>query len=578
MQGSMENFLQKISMNEWFGGLNKKIYLIKDECHVATNNLDTLSNDYFEKILNFSATPNLRRRQVPDIEITEQEAVEAKLIKSVEFSDEMDVGVAINKFEEVKEKYRNLLGINPCLIIQISNKNKADDELNNKIFPELNKAEHQDLKWMLIVDKENECDTNDVFKAKKLPVSKWKDYAKNEQNIDIIIFKMVISEGWDIPRACMLFQVRDSQSKQLDEQVIGRVRRNPRLLDFNNLNEEAKQLAMTSWIWGVVPEDGRKVRSVKLYDEKMDFTNNIQIKTTILNDLSKKVDFNVSEYLENNQGYDHYNSIFSLYKRLNKSGDDIKKMCYDYSTSYQKWWIFNENIEKIISENSKYICDYDKSVSIKKDENDKEVAYSFPIGSTYVDNGNYLNIDSWVWKRNDNSDKFSFDSEAEREWANILKDLSSKHIKSIVTGKINPNYNNGIPNLLGEVEPQRLEEYQKYLWGKNFVTNSDIKFEYYLDGKHASYPDFVLIDKANNIHIFEVKSVNPSNNIASNFDSESYKRKVDELRKCYKVISKLTNQIFYLPVLREDVWYITRLKNGEEDNITKDIFINSFND
>ena len=33
---------------------------------------------------------------------------------------------------------------------------------------------------------------------------------------------MVISEGWDIPRACMLYQIRDSKSKQLDEQVMGR--------------------------------------------------------------------------------------------------------------------------------------------------------------------------------------------------------------------------------------------------------------------------------------------------------------------------------------------------------------------
>lgn len=69
---------------------------------------------------------------------------------------------------------------------------------------------------------------------------------------------MVISEGWDIPRACMLFQIRDSKSKQLDEQVIGRVRRNPRLLDFENLSDEAQKLAMTSWVWGIIPEDGKK--------------------------------------------------------------------------------------------------------------------------------------------------------------------------------------------------------------------------------------------------------------------------------------------------------------------------------
>src|SRR5699024_7299061 len=137
--------------------------------------LDNLSDSFFKKTINFSATPNMKRGQNPDVEITDEEAINAKLIKKVEFgNDEDTVEDAINKFEQIKEKYNNKLGINPCLIIQISNKNKADEELNNKIFPVLSKAEHQDLKWMLIVDKDKDCDTNDYFKAKKLPVSKWK--------------------------------------------------------------------------------------------------------------------------------------------------------------------------------------------------------------------------------------------------------------------------------------------------------------------------------------------------------------------------------------------------------------------
>ena len=577
MQGSMDNFLQTMTSNEWFGGKDKKIYLIKDECHVATNNLDTLSNSYFDKVLNFSATPKLSRRQVPDVEITDSEAVDAKLIKYVELSDEEDVGVAINKFEEIKEKYRDLLGVNPCLIIQISNQDKAEYELNNIIFPELNKAEHQDLKWMLIVDKNDKCDTNDTFKAKKLPVSKWKDYAKeNSSTIDIIIFKMVISEGWDIPRACMLFQMRDSQSKQLDEQVIGRVRRNPRLLDFEELSDEAQKLAMTSWVWGIIPEDGKKVRNVKLYDEHQDFINNVQIKTTVINDLSKKIDFDVEQYLDDNAGHDHYMSIFEMFKKLNKSDSEVKKMCYDYSDDYQKWWKFNENIEKIISENSKYECDYLTSMSLKKDDDGNEVVSSFPVESMYVDNGNYVNISDWVWRRRDGADKFAFDSEAEREWASILQSISTAHIKKITTGKLNPNrvYSR---NVFGEEEPERLEEYDKYLWGKNYISNSDIKFEYYLDGKHSSYPDFVMVDTNNRLHLFEVKSVNFSNSQNANFDSDAYKRKVDELKKCYLVASSLTKQIFYLPVLRDDRWNIIKLEDGNTTTLTLELFKESFN-
>lgn len=576
MQGSMDNFLQTMTLNEWLGGKDKKIYLIKDECHVATNNLDTLSNSYFEKILNFSATPKLSRRQAPDVEITDTEAVNAKLIKYVELSEEEDISVAINKFEEIKEKYRNLLGVNPCLIIQISNQDKADEELNNIIFPELNKAEHQDLKWMLIVDKDDKCDTNDTFKAKKLPVTKWKDYAKeNSSTIDIIIFKMVISEGWDIPRACMLFQIRDSQSKQLDEQVVGRVRRNPRLLDFELLSDEAQKLAMTSWVWGIVPEDGKKVRNVKLYDDQQDFVNNIQIKTTVIKSLDKKVDFNVEQYLDCSSNHDHYMSIFEMYKKLSKVDNEVRDMCYNYSDNYQKWWKFNENIDNIISENSKYECDYLTSITLKQNVDGTDAITSFPVESMYVDNGNYVNINDWVWKRNDGNDKFSFDSEAEREWASILQRLSTSHISKITTGKPNPQ--KGMINLFGEVEPDRLDEYDRYLWGKNYISNSDIKFEYYLDGIHSSYPDFVLVDNDNKIHLFEVKSVNFSNSQNVNFDSESYKKKVDELKKCYLVASSLTGQVFYLPVLRNDVWNIIRLKDGFASTLTLEMFLESFN-
>ena len=197
MQGAMEGFLHNMTSGKMFGGQEKKVYLIKDECHIATSNLDSLSEKFFSKIYNFSATPKLSRGQHPDVEIKNDEAVNAKLIKDIEIIDDQNITVAraIEKFEEVKKDYRNLLGVNPCLIIQISNKDKAEEEIA-EIKRELEKAEHMDLKWMLIVNDDKKCDTNDTFKAKKLPVSKWKEYAKeNSSTIDIIIFKMEIGRA-----------------------------------------------------------------------------------------------------------------------------------------------------------------------------------------------------------------------------------------------------------------------------------------------------------------------------------------------------------------------------------------------
>ena len=66
-------------------------------------------------------------------------------------------------------------------MVLASNKAKADEELENEILPALNN--NPELKWMLIVNDSKECDTNDVFKAKKLKVERWKDYAKTYNSI-----------------------------------------------------------------------------------------------------------------------------------------------------------------------------------------------------------------------------------------------------------------------------------------------------------------------------------------------------------------------------------------------------------
>jgi len=582
MQGAMEGFLRNITSGKMIGGQEKKVYLIKDECHIATNNLDGLSGKFFTKTYNLSATPKLSRGQHPDVEIKNDDAVNAKLIKDIELIDDQDIKVAsaIEMFEEVKEDYRNLLGVNPCLIIQISNKDKADAEIA-EIKNELGRAEYTDLKWMLIVNDEKDCDTNDTFKAKKLPVNKWKDYAKeNSSTIDIIIFKMVITEGWDIPRACMLYQMRDSKSKQLDEQVMGRVRRNPRLLDFESLSEDAQKLAMTAWIWGIVPEDLRKSFGVKLWQDSKIITDEIKIKITRLKPLTKKASFNLATFLEQQSFLPAPSSIFSLWRDFVKAENSVRKMGENYAITYAKWREFSENIESVASESSQYVNDYEKSMEVVKDEKGRDVEVSFAPISHYTDSGNYVDIGDWVWKRNDGKEKFAFDSDAERAWTSILKDLTKDDTadgngrvgKRVTAGKQNPKA--GALDLFGGKEPELLEIKQVYLWGKNYVTNSQIKFEYYLGALHSSYPDFVMKDSFGRVHIFEVKSVNISSEMVGGFDNNIYKTKLEELKKAYRQASKITEQIFYLPIMRDDNWRIFQYVAGCEKTLTKDEFVN----
>ena len=543
-EGTFLNFLQTMTSTLFETSKGKKIYLIKDECHIATSNLDELQN-LFSKIINFSATPKLGRRQNPDVEITNEEAEGAKIIKKVEEGDKnATLADALNKLEEIKTEYINLLNVNPCLIIQISNKDKAEEELNNIIKPAL--ANHQDLKWIYISSDEKECDSNDTIK--KLPVSKWKDYMKLPQSsISIIIFKMVISEGYDIPRACMLYQIRDSQSKQLDEQVMGRVRRNPRLLDFETLSEKAKELAMTAWIWGILPDTKGSTKQVNLA-KNYGVEEAIRITPTKLQNITATKGFDINSYINslNNKQITHQ-SIFDMYQKILKLNSEIQTLCYSYSDSYTKWRIFAENLSSIKTSYDAYICDYEKSMVVCDN-------VSFPCESCYVGNDKTITLEDWIWCRKDSVNDFSFDSDAEKQWAKILNDIQYISIEEI-ENKDNADFDN------------------KFLWGKNYPFNSEIKFEYYLNGIHSSYPDFIMKDKSGRIHIFEVKSVNKSSSV--NIDEEEYKAKVFALEECYKQCSLKTGHLFYLPILENSVWKIIRFENGVKKEISKREFIES---
>lgn len=556
-RGAMQRFLREMTTGDFGMGLGNRIFLIKDECHQATRNLDD-EKAFFARIFNFSATPKLSRGQRPDIEITDEEAINAKLIKHIELNDDPNSKVddAIDKFLEIKNQYENLLGVHPCLIIQISNKDKAEEEWQQEILPALEK--HQALKWMLIVDTYKtsgeedtkqylKCDTNDDVK-KRLHPSKWKEYAKgNHSTIDVIIFKMVISEGWDIPRACMLFQVRDTTSKQLDEQVMGRVCRNPRLLDFESLSPEAQELASTAWVWGIRPKEMQKQIPVQLWKVGNEsIRNQIKVKTTRLLELTERRDFSIDKFMEGQRKPVAYKDIFSLYQKLKQGDNALIDLCYGFAgDDYMKWWHFMESYDNVKKEYDTFNVDYEKSMVVREETS------SFPINSAYIESNHNTELEDWIWCRHDiNNSTFSFDSDAEREWASFL-------------------YKTALRGYVAEVE--QISEDERFLWGKNFPLNSEINYEYYSNGVHKSYPDFVMKDKKGRIHIFEVKCLNGSGK--AGFSEEEYIEKVGKLKECYKFCSKkLKDHIFHIPIKLADNWKIFTYENGIEENMTKDMF------
>lgn len=552
------------------------LYLIKDESHVATNNLDELKS-FFTKIINISATP----KKKPDVEISEQDAVNACLIKRVQYCSSADYGdddfsvdslqykellKALDYLKECKKDYLEKNNINPCLIIQISNKDLGEKQFN-VIERALGLSEYKDLKWVGYAKDPKVCQTNDQM-IKTSP-QKWEKYCKpNDSTIDVIIFKMAITEGWDIPRANMLFQIRDSKSKQLDVQVLGRVRRNPRIMDFEKITDEKeRRLFTTAYVWGI-KDNSSEQKSVDVTLKgsvpdgnriKNEIQEEIKVKITKLADLNDtQSNFDIDTFLKEKQAPESCKSIFELYNELTKSSNRIQVECKRYMFSsyddeYSKYFVFVNNLSEIKSKVKTILSSDSSSIEVVKNSLGKDLEVSLPYNSLYFQNKKYSLQDvKGVWNNGSDMREFTFDSDSEKKWLyKMLQDFSIKKISLD-------------------------EEKDILLVGKNYLQNSEIKYEYYADGSHFSYPDFVLKDKYDRIFLFEVKSMNISSSLQ--IDTKVYQEKVEILKDLYSKVSSKVEHYFCLPILNGKSWTVHCYYKGVHYELKEDQFKNVVND
>lgn len=214
-----------------------------------------------------------------------------------------------------------------------------------------------------------------------------------------------------------------------------------------------------------------------------------------------------------------------------KSTNEVQEIIENYSTNYDNWWKISKYIKDIDNEITAFEENYEESMEVGEE-------VSFSASSYFLDNQNYVEIDNCIWKRKDGNNDFSTDSDDERKFAKVLKEISTK---------------------ISKEKSGMFDEFS--LFGKNFTQNSKISFEYYNLGIHKSYPDFVLKDRNGTIHIFEVKSVNKSGN--SFIKEDEYNNKVNQIKKCYQFASKKKGQVFYLQILDGENWKIFKYKECE---------------
>ena len=408
-----------------------------------------------------------------------------------------------------------------------------------------------------MADDPKACDTNDQL-IKSSPL-KWEEYAvKQDSLIDIIIFKMKITEGWDIPRANMLFQIRDSQSKQLDEQIIGRVRRNPMLIDFDTVVDlKDQKLLTTAYVWGI-KEKSKESSSVEVIlkgnvpDDILNISNEIQkeIKVNVTKLLDKistvRNSFSVADYLSKQPASIANKSIFELYESFNNSNNKIQTECFNYvsdnsNSPYSAYFAFVNNINSIKTKLSDVLQDYSNSIEIVKNSMGKNLEVTLPFNSMYIKDSKYpLTVQNSVWNNGDKIGNFTFDSRAEVEWLSLLL-TDGFRIKKIPLS----------------------DDKEVLLVGKNYLPNSDIKYEYYNNyGRHFSYPDFILKNENDEYFLFEVKSLNESSSL--NISTDEYTQKINALLEFYKAVSEKVDHFFCFPIKTGDTWNIHCFYRGQE--------------
>ncbi|MDW2834126.1 DEAD/DEAH box helicase family protein [Mesomycoplasma ovipneumoniae] len=243
-QGSIEAFLSEIKRK------GQILIYIRDEAHIGSDIKITSKDQKFEEkmqlnasfILKMTATP---KTDLPLVHLSEKDLSqdEVQLLKTKknhnlnleigkDYDDEEILEIACKKFNEIKKQYNDnikepgLEGINPAMLIQIDNSSEKDAQKAEKFDENIKKIikilEKHNLSWVKYFD-QNKKESNLRQKSNFT----LRDISRNMSSVDVIIFKIGPATGWNIPRACMLVQLRNISSFNLSIQTIGRIKRNP---------------------------------------------------------------------------------------------------------------------------------------------------------------------------------------------------------------------------------------------------------------------------------------------------------------------------------------------------------------
>ena len=230
---------------------DKKLIWIRDEGHIKSNNWTRILEDVAYKIVNVSAT-------------NDQVDIQCNFTDTPLLRTPIQLfgtpRKAIEKLLEIKKIHKSVPHYNPCLIVRDVNEQVTDE------FASL--AEEYKLKIINITD-----DDVDV-----------QNLCKNDNEFDIIVNKMKITEGIDIPRGSVFYIGNKPNNEATVIQLIGRVRRNALLWNDDIdifLPENSKLLEETTKTYIYYRIEGSGVKTNADNELSMELSDLISLESLI---------------------------------------------------------------------------------------------------------------------------------------------------------------------------------------------------------------------------------------------------------------------------------------------------------
>ena len=218
---------------------NREIILIIDESHHTASS--EKSKEIIQKInpkvtIEVSATPKISDTDyVQSVDL--QEVKDEEMVKnSVRLNyhldntqgsttDELIIKTALEKRQELRKIYENEnSNVNPLVLIQLPDSRKGMLDRKDQVIKLLDSRfginTNNGKLAIYLSDKDNKVNLENI--------------EKNENEVEVLIFKQAITVGWDCPRSSILVLFREWKKFEFSIQTIGRIIRMPEIRHYDN--------------------------------------------------------------------------------------------------------------------------------------------------------------------------------------------------------------------------------------------------------------------------------------------------------------------------------------------------------